>query len=164
MKSRGCLTLQSADPRMPPTIDYAHYQHADDVASGVEGIHLVQAFVEALQPLRCNTCPQVLLKLLPELAAYSPGHFPGVLPLFPKEEDAAMWLQNTACSCWHTHGTCRKGDVVDSEHRVKGVGALRIMDASVLRNSPGTNPMATIMAVGRNLGLRMRKEKAEKKA
>ncbi|GAQ86564.1 GMC oxidoreductase family [Klebsormidium nitens] len=57
------------------------------------------------------------------------------------------------------HGKCRVGEVVDEEHRVKGVGELRVMDASVFRDSPGTNPMATIMAVGWALGLRMRKER-----
>lgn len=158
------MTLSSTDVRAHPTVDFAHFEHPDDVADGLEAIRILKGVLDskALASLKCDTVPEALLQLAPQLSAFSPGHYPGALPLLPDENslsEATTWLKDTVCTCWHFHGSCRVGEVVDSEHRVKGVGALRIMDASVLRNTPGTNPMATIMAVGRVLGLRMRKER-----
>jgi choline dehydrogenase-like flavoprotein len=166
VKSRGVLTVTSTDPTAQPAADFGYFQHPNDVADGIAGLKTLKAVLDSktFAPMKVDTVPDVLLKFAPDLAAFPPGQYPGALPLIPDLEDesgAATWLKNTVCTCWHMHGTCRVGEVVDTEHRVKGVGALRIMDASVLRNTPGTNPMATIMAVGRVLGLRMRKERGK---
>lgn len=41
------------------------------------------------------------------------------------------------------------GRVVDSDYRVTGIDALRVIDGSTFRDSPGTNPQATVMMLGR---------------
>ncbi|GAQ78305.1 GMC oxidoreductase family [Klebsormidium nitens] len=166
VKTRGAITLDSTDPAATPSIDYPYFTDPADVASGIEGIRTLKALLASkpVSELKVDTVPQFLLKLAPALAAFPPGQYPGALPLLPDPNDAseaATWLRNTVCTCWHMHGTCRVGEVVDDEHRVKGVEKLRVMDASVLRDVPGTNPMATIMALGRVLGLKMLKERVE---
>ncbi|GAQ88026.1 GMC oxidoreductase family [Klebsormidium nitens] len=157
VKSRGSVTLRSTDPRAQPAVDLAHFQHPDDVTDGIAAISVLRSILgsQTLNPWKCDTVPDALLRLVPGLAAIPPGQFPGALPFLPDEADAATWLKDKVVTCWHTHGTCRVGEVVDTWHRVKGVRALRVMDASVLRDCPGTSPMATIMALGRVLGLRM---------
>jgi choline dehydrogenase-like flavoprotein len=50
---------------------------------------------------------------------------------------------------WHYHGGCHVGAVVDDNYRVFGVQGLRVIDSSTFRYSPGTNPQATVMMLGR---------------
>ncbi|GAQ86563.1 GMC oxidoreductase family, partial [Klebsormidium nitens] len=164
VKSRGSVTVTSTDAAAEPTVDFAYFTHPDDVSDGIEGVRILKAVRDsrALTPLKWEKVPGTLLRLVPDLANLPPGAYRGALPLIPDLDDesaATTWLKADVCTSWHMHGTCRVGEVVDEEHRVKGVGGLRVMDASVFRDSRGTNPMATIMAVGRAFGLRMRKER-----
>ncbi|CAI7923127.1 unnamed protein product, partial [Closterium sp. NIES-54] len=57
--------------------------------------------------------------------------------------------QDTVTVIWHFHGGCHRGVCVDSSYRVHGVQALRVVDGSTFLTSPGTNPMATCLMLGR---------------
>lgn len=50
---------------------------------------------------------------------------------------------------WHYHGGCRVGEVVDRDYKIVGVDRLRVIDGSTFDTSPGTNPQATVMMLGR---------------
>jgi choline dehydrogenase len=50
---------------------------------------------------------------------------------------------------WHYHGGCQVGRVVDNDYKVLGVDALRVIDGSTFNYSPGANPQATLMMLGR---------------
>ncbi|XP_062078590.1 (R)-mandelonitrile lyase 1-like [Humulus lupulus] len=67
--------------------------------------------------------------------------------------------RSTVTTWWHYHGGCRVGKVVDGDFRVIGIEGLRVVDGSVLSISPGTNPQATIMMLGRYVGLRILQER-----
>ena len=41
------------------------------------------------------------------------------------------------------------GKVVDGNYKIFGVDALRVIDGSTLINSPGTNPQASLLMLGR---------------
>ena len=73
--------------------------------------------------------------------------------LIPKHTNDTKSLEqfckDTVLTIWHYHGGCHVGKVVDREHKVLGVHRLRIVDGSVFDESPGTNPQATIMMMGR---------------
>lgn len=56
---------------------------------------------------------------------------------------------DTVMTIWHYHGGCVVGKVVDHDYRVQGVDALRIIDGSTFLISPGANPQATLMMLGR---------------
>ncbi|GMI84564.1 hypothetical protein HRI_002125700 [Hibiscus trionum] len=62
---------------------------------------------------------------------------------------------DTVMTVWHYHGGCRIGKVVDKDFKVFGVDGLRVIDASTFSFSPGTNPQATIMMLGRSMGRRI---------
>ncbi|XP_062079766.1 (R)-mandelonitrile lyase 3-like [Humulus lupulus] len=62
---------------------------------------------------------------------------------------------------WHYHGGCVVGKVVDSDFRVKGITSLRVVDGSTFNISPGTNPQATLMMLGRYVGLNMMRKRTE---
>ncbi|KAH9289940.1 hypothetical protein KI387_034057, partial [Taxus chinensis] len=51
-------------------------------------------------------------------------------------------------SFFHYHGGCHIGSVVDEKYRVNGVNNLSIVDGSIYKDSPGTNPQATTMMLG----------------
>ena len=66
-------------------------------------------------------------------------------------DDAAMAkiCRDTLATMWHNHGGCEAGYVVNDKYQVKGVDSLRIVDSSTFTDSPGTNPQATTMMLGR---------------
>ncbi|KAI9117979.1 hypothetical protein K1719_011121 [Acacia pycnantha] len=51
------------------------------------------------------------------------------------------------------------GKVVDRHYKVKGVNRLRVIDGSTFLSSPGTNPQATVMMLGRYMGVKMLRER-----
>jgi choline dehydrogenase-like flavoprotein len=63
----------------------------------------------------------------------------------------AEFCRRTVSTIWHYHGGCVVGKVVDRDYHLIGVGALRVVDGSTLTVSPGTNPQATLMMLGRSL-------------
>ncbi|PRQ60013.1 putative glucose-methanol-choline oxidoreductase, FAD/NAD(P)-binding domain-containing protein [Rosa chinensis] len=62
---------------------------------------------------------------------------------------------DTVMTIWHYHGGCQVGRVVDKEYRVLGVDSLRVVDGSTFHSTPGTNPQATVMMLGRYVGERI---------
>ncbi|KVH87999.1 Glucose-methanol-choline oxidoreductase [Cynara cardunculus var. scolymus] len=66
-----------------------------------------------------------------------------------------QYCKDTKSTIWHYHGGCRIGKVLDEEYKVLGVDGLRIMDGSTFLNSPGTNPQASLMMLGRYMGVTM---------
>ncbi len=68
-----------------------------------------------------------------------------------RDDDAeiASFCERTVRTIWHYHGGCVVGKVVDADYRVLGTQALRVIDGSTFVNSPGTNPQATVMMLGR---------------
>ena len=59
------------------------------------------------------------------------------------------FCRRTVTTIWHYHGGCLVGKVVDRNFRVFGVDALRAVDGSTFTVSPGTNPQATLLMLGR---------------
>lgn len=70
-----------------------------------------------------------------------------------------QFCKDTVMTIWHYHGGCQVGRVVDAEYRVLGVDALRVIDGSTLNASPGTNPQATVMMLGRYMGVKIQNER-----
>jgi choline dehydrogenase len=78
--------------------------------------------------------------------------------LSPLERDLAddeaidAWVRQGANTIFHPVGTCRMGAdgdaVVDAELKVRGVGGLRIADASVMPLIVGGNTSAPTMMIG----------------
>ncbi|CAN1267395.1 Protein HOTHEAD, partial [Linum perenne] len=60
-----------------------------------------------------------------------------------------QFCKDTVMTNWDYHGGCQVGRVVDPEYRVLGVDGLRVIDGSTFLRSPGTNPQATVMMLGR---------------
>jgi len=126
-ESRGRVELASADPAAAPRIRQNFLSAPRDWAKLRAGVRLARSVARqgALQ----------------RFIAQELGR--------PKESDAEIDAHVRAASITvhHPLGTCRMGDVVDEELRVKGVQALRVVDASVLPDLVGGNINAPIMMI-----------------
>jgi choline dehydrogenase len=130
--SRGTVTLASADPDVAPRIDPGLLTDGRDVEVMLAGLQLAREITATRA-----------------LAGWSEDEFPG-----PGVRDPRLvrkHLRETTHSALHPAGTCRiagdDGAVVDSELRVRGVGRLRVADASVMPSLVGANPNATVLAI-----------------
>lgn len=117
--SRGRLSLRSADPQAPPRIDPGYLSDPADIqplAFGIDAVRKIAA-TPALRafPLRGEILPG------PNIRA-------------PREVE--RFLRSHADTCYHPVGTCRMGtgaeSVVDAQLKVRGLEALRVVDASVI--------------------------------
>ncbi|KYK68766.1 GMC oxidoreductase [Toxoplasma gondii TgCatPRC2] len=82
------------------------------------------------------------------LAAYPP-----ILPRTDHPEEVAKFVFAFMTTLWHLHGTSKMGEVVDQNFNVIGVKGLSIADASAIDKSPRMNPTATLIMMGRYIGL-----------
>jgi choline dehydrogenase len=131
-RSRGRITLQSARPEDPPRIHAGYLSDSRDLEVLVEGIRVSREIFHA--------------------PPFAPFRGPEVFPGDGVTERGAIEaiIRRKAETIYHPVGTCRMGSdpdsVVDCELRVRGVEALRVIDASVMPRLIGGNTNApTIM-------------------
>ena len=132
--SRGFMTLRSANPLDPPRIQFNLFQEQSDVDRMIRGIRAARAIYRS-EPLRRFHGEEL-----------SPGD------QLQTDADLEKFVRSVGAITQHPVGTCRMGPerdagaVVDAELRVRGVQALRVIDASVMPNIPAGNTNApTIM-------------------
>lgn len=135
-KSSGTVTLRSADPAQPPSIDPACLSEPDDLKFLIEATHVCRDIASARAFDACRG-----EEVWPGPAARSDG-------------EIGEFIRTNAESLYHPVGTCRMGNdalaVVDSRLRVRGVDALRVADASVMPSVPSGHTNApTIMIAER---------------
>ena len=135
-RSRGAVTLASADPFAHPHIDPRYLSEPGDAAALVAGVRIARevAAQPALDRFRGDEI--------------RPG------PDVTRDEDVEAYVRETCETLYHPVGTCRMGSdedsVVDLDLRVRGVEALRVVDASVMPTVPNGNTNApTIMVAER---------------
>lgn len=136
--SRGMLRLASPDPATPPVIDPKYLSAPTDLPRMREGVK---------HCLKLASAPS-LRKHGPRLRHTEPD------PV--RTDDLDALIQATAETVYHPVGTVRMGRVDDPytvltpDLKVKGVGALRVIDASVMPSIVGGNTNApTIMIAER---------------
>lgn len=131
-RSRGSVTLASADPRAAPLIDTNFLAEADDVE------RLVQGFKLARQIMR-----------QPAMSSLG-GRESKRSTQARTDAEIEHYVRRHADCAYHPVGTCRMGngplDVVDPRLRVHGVDGLRVVDASIMPDIVSGNTNApTIM-------------------
>jgi choline oxidase len=137
-RSEGFVRLRSTDPADAPVIDPRYFTDPEgyDEQMMLAGIKLARRI--ASQPA------------LQEWIASEEQ--PG--PAVTADEELMEYARTTAYTAFHPAGTCRMGAaddvkaVVDPDLRVRGVGRLRVADASVFPSMIGVNINITSMMIG----------------
>jgi choline dehydrogenase len=137
-KSRGEITLQSADPSQPAVIDPKYLEHKDDQKVMIEGIRKAREILNAKEFEQYRS------------REIGPGNEAQT------DEEILAFIRKRAETIYHPIGTCKMGKaedtstVVDPQLKVKGVEGLRVIDASVMPSLIGGNTNApTIMIAER---------------
>jgi choline dehydrogenase len=129
VESRGSSHIRSADPGAPPAIRYNYLATEKDRRVMVEGLKLVRRIMDA-PPMR----PYVEAEFYPGEAVRT-------------DADWLAFCRDAGDTVFHPTSTCAMGRVVDERLRVKGLQALRVVDASVMPAVPSGNINAAVFAV-----------------
>jgi len=133
-RSRGRVTLASADPLAAPVIDPAFLAEADDLDRLVSGVQQTRRLLAQ-----------------PAMAALG-GQERGALARAQDPQAIAEFIRNHADTIYHPVGSCRMGAdplaVVDAQMKVHGLSGLRVVDASAMPSivSGNTNAPVIMMA------------------
>jgi choline dehydrogenase len=128
-ESRGTVTLTSNYPRDKPAIDFNFLATPGDVDVLVRGFEVARSIMSA-PPFAPLAGREV-----------SPG------PEVRERAQIEAHIRRSLVTVHHACGTCRMGDVVDTYLRVKGVDALRVVDASVIPTVIAGNSNIPVNAV-----------------
>ena len=133
-KSRGEVTLQSADPKDDPKIDPKFLSHPDDMRDMVAGYKKMMKVM--------NKEP---------LSKYTSGHVQRPVDL-DNDEDIEQAIREDADTVYHPVGTCKMGSdemsVVNERLKVHKVSGLRVVDASIMPTLVGGNTNAPTIMIG----------------
>ncbi|XP_038718525.1 (R)-mandelonitrile lyase-like [Tripterygium wilfordii] len=150
--SSGSLRLASTDVRVNPIVRFNYFTNPIDVERCVNGTRKIG------DVLRSRSMDDFKFH-----EWFGARNFRFVGPALPADQSnyaqMAEFCRQTVSTIWHYHGGCVVGRVVDREYRVIGIDALRVVDGSTFGISPGTNPQATLMMMGRYMGLKIIRER-----
>ncbi|WP_046007134.1 choline dehydrogenase [Pseudoalteromonas rubra] len=131
-KSRGEVTIKSADPTQAPKIQFNYLAHQDDIEGFRACVRLTREIIEQ-----------------PAFDAYRDGEIqPGKDVQSDEEIDA--FVRQAVESAYHPSCSCKMGEddmaVVDSNTQVHGIDGLNVVDSSIFPTIPNGNLNApTIM-------------------
>lgn len=132
-KSVGNLTIQSADPDVPPLIDPNYLAEEADMNVLVEGVKIARKIMNSSA-----------------FDEYRGGEYlPGTN--VQTDEEIKAFIRNYVQNIYHPVGTCKMGNdpmaVVNERLQVQGLNGLRIADASIMPfiiNANTNNPCIMI--------------------
>ena len=135
-RSRGAVTLKSADPRDAPRINFNYMSHPDDWTE-------------------MRACVTLTREIFAQ-AAFDPYRGREILPGAGVETDAQIdaFIRAHVESAYHPSGACKMGApddpmaVVDPETRVIGLESLRIVDSSIMPSLTSGNLNAPTIMIG----------------
>ena len=135
-KSRGSVRLKSLDPAEPPLIRFNYMSHPEDW-------------------MEMRACVRLTREILAQ-RAFDPYRGREIKPGAEcvNDEEIDAFVRDHVESAYHPSGTCKMGSradplaVVDSETRVIGVEALRVVDSSIMPSITNGNLNAPTIMIG----------------
>lgn len=144
-ESKGKLELNNTDPKQNPVVLFNYLAEEKDLRECVQMVQLVKKVARSRSIAR----------------------FLGAKPLInvtSNPNELRNFCRKNVRTYYHFHGGCSIGSVIDNDYKVIGVKGLRVIDGSTLSESPGTNPMATLLMLGRYQGIKILTEREDASA
>ena len=148
-KSRGSVTIQSANPEQPPQILFNYLQHKDDIEGFRACVRLTRDIIEqsAFDDYRDEEI--------------QPGKH------IQTDEEIDAFVRQAVESAYHPSCSCKMGEddmaVVNSNTQVHGIEGLRVVDSSIFPTVPNGNLNApTIMVAEKAADIILGKEPLQK--
>ena len=148
-KSRGSVTIQSANPEQPPQILFNYLQHKDDIEGFRACVRLTRDIIEqsAFDDYRDEEI--------------QPGKH------IQTDEEIDAFVRQAVESAYHPSCSCKMGEddmaVVNSNTQVHGIKGLRVVDSSIFPTVPNGNLNApTIMVAEKAADLILGKSPLQK--
>lgn len=134
----GEVTLRSADPRVPPDINFRYFEEGND--SRGEDLLAVAAGVRIVRTITSGLRNRGLLA-----AEELPGEGVGDADL-PDFVQRHAWGHHASCTC--RIGRREDGGVLSGDFQVHGVEGLRVVDASAFPRIPGLFVASAVYMIG----------------
>nr|GMD32235.1 (R)-mandelonitrile lyase-like [Ipomoea batatas] len=152
--STGSLRLASPDVRVNPIVRFNYFSDAGDLQKCISGARMIGELLKTRS-----------MDVFKFDQRFGERDFRYVGPALPvnQSDDNLMgeFCRETVSTIWHYHGGCVVGKVVDGDFKFTGIDGLRVIDSSTFNTSPGTNPQATVLMLGRYAGLRILGERQQ---
>jgi choline dehydrogenase len=136
-KSEGRVSISSGDPMAAPRFTFNYLKERSDLEQCVEAVKAVR------DTIRQKAWDEI------RGAEVSPG------PSIKTDDDIRGWLRAAASTNYHPCCSCRMGiddkSVVDSNGKVHGIDALRIVDASTMPEIVSGNLNAPIIMMAEKI-------------
>jgi choline dehydrogenase-like flavoprotein len=133
-RSRGSVTLASADPAVPPVIDPNYLSDPYDLRMSIEGVRLMREVMR--QPAWSGWVAR--------------EHLPGEEVRGGAQIEA--YVRRMGRTCYHPVGACKMGTdamaVVGPDLRVHGIAGLRVCDSSIMPSLVSSNTNAPTIMIG----------------
>lgn len=140
-KSRGRISLRTANPFHHPVVDFNYFSHPDDIKVGVQGIRKILELLE--QPSFRRIGARLQDTPIPGCTQFPPY----------SDEYFECFTRHITLTIYHYSGTCKMGPpsdpdaVVDERLRVYGVKGLRVVDASIMPEIPAGHTNGPTMMI-----------------
>ncbi|XP_076904285.1 protein HOTHEAD-like [Bidens hawaiensis] len=147
--SKGELKIVNRNPADNPSLTFNYFSEPEDLQKCVDGVSTILRTIntEGFSSYKfANMTDQDILDLNMKLPY-------NLIPHGNTSTSLEQYCKDTVRTIWHYHGGCHIGQVVDDDYKVIGVNSLRVIDGSTLLNSPGTNPQASVLMLGRYMGV-----------
>ena len=152
-RSRGSVTIESADPAQPPQVEENMLSHPLDLARMIVACRHLGAI--GRQPAVQAICTEVQL-----------GNSGRPLAELDEWDDADLegWMLRNCNDAQHGIGGCCMGlhdaadgrSVVDPDCRVRGIDGLRVIDASIMPLDCQANTNLTTIMIAEKMAARLR--------
>lgn len=152
-KSTGQLSLNNTNVDDNPNVSFNYFSHPQDLRRCVKGIRVVEKLVTSKHLTNYMQSDKATFEKLLNLSVQANVNF---IPKHTNDtKSLEQFCKDTVITIWHYHGGCQVGKVVSHNYEVLGVHRLSVIDGSTFSHSPGTNPQATLLMLGRYMGLKI---------
>ncbi|WP_329279769.1 mycofactocin dehydrogenase MftG [Streptomyces sp. NBC_01451] len=135
----GRMRIRSADPDVPPSLDYNYLRTPEDRRRMREAVRTAAALLAT-----------------PAFDRVSAGRVEPIPGTLDEDRSLDTWIDARLGTSHHTCATVPMGTAVDPYGRVHGIRGLRVADTSILPSAPLRGPAATAVLIGELIADAMR--------